>query len=89
MCVNLDCLSIDPADYFAWSRQHADGAVAGRKLFPKRPVGYARAARDLAAYAGNKGNAMVHRANGRIELAQRYEGICDVLYASLPPYARW
>lgn len=87
--INLDCMSVDPADYFAWHQAHATSVSAARTLFPDKPKGYVRATRELAAYAANKGAAMNCRLRGDIVTAMQYEKICERAYDKLPAFARW
>jgi len=43
----------------------------------------------LAHYAATGRRAMQHRLSGCIDTALAYERACEVLYASLPEWARW
>lgn len=89
---NLDCF-VSAGEIQEWIQTLPFGGVrpirAARILFPGRPEGYVRAAKDVYHYASNKLTAMGCRARGDISAACMYEGICDRIYAQLPEYARW
>lgn len=86
---NLDCLSIDPADYVAFCVKHLLG-LNSHELFPDIPKEARDAATSkLAEYARHKGAAMRYRLRGRIALAMANEEICEAIYRELPEFARW
>lgn len=72
-----------------WNMTNTGRARLGKFLFPDRPKGYVRAARDIGLYAMNKATAMKLRKEGDIPEAQKYEAICDDIYRALPGFARW
>lgn len=85
---NLDCETIEDLREL-WGRLHKNPRKVGAELFPKRPGGYVRAAKGLAAYAINKATAMDCRFKGEIATALSYEEICDRIYSRLPSWAKW
>lgn len=82
---NMDCMDIESLRAFVSKplMEHA------RSLFPDRPAKYVTATRELHNYGWNKITAMEERGKGRILTAQKYEKICERIYASLPGYAKW
>jgi len=91
---NLDCMESDDLRSFAVSltvgiASHGTPIRRAREIFPERPKGYSRAAKDLGNYAWNKLIAMELRRQGRISRAIGYEDICERIYSDLPEFARW
>lgn len=43
----------------------------------------------LMAYTWNKSTAMRLRTEGKIDIAIKYEKICEKIYNKLPDYAKW
>ena len=88
--LNLDDYSCDPADYMALYDKLSRGSRrAATEIFPDKPVGFVRAARDIGHYAANKATAMNLRKLGNVNGAQAYEAICQRIYDNLPEFARW
>ena len=56
---------------------------------PKDFAEAARVLRLLAEYAERKGRAMINRRYGEIPRAVKFEQANDVLYRSLPDWAKW
>ena len=83
---NLDCM--ETSDLMMFWHASSDRATA-RNLFPSRPKGYTRLAKDLGNYAANKATAMSCRARGDIQTARSYEAIAENIYRDLPYFARW
>ena len=84
---NLDAMTEDELGNL-WMSAKRPVRLA-RTLFPERPSGYVRAARDVGYYAINKSTAISCRLRGDITAAQIYETVCERIYDSLPPFARW
>lgn len=72
-----------------WKVANNHPVQTGRSLFPERPERYARATRQLAQYAVNKATAVGCRLRGESASALVYEGICERIFDTLPPFARW
>ena len=86
---NLDSLDVDE-HWAIWQRTNSVRPIAyARELFPGKPKGYTRIAKDLGCYASNKATAMSCRLRGDIQTALTYEGICDRIYDRLPDWSRW
>jgi hypothetical protein len=90
--INLDALSVDPADLKKWYETYrdADDSLAAT-IFPSRSDCQCRKAvvRELAVYAKYKARAMAHRLVDDIDLAICYERWCEDIYRDLPQWARW
>ncbi|WP_372395281.1 hypothetical protein ABMY26_06645 (plasmid) [Azospirillum sp. HJ39] len=90
---NLDAMTREELMEF-WRKWQRDGsrkeaaAMLGCSK-GERPVGYIKAADNLANYACNKATAMGLRLEGKIQAAVDYESICDRIYQRLPEHARW
>lgn len=85
---NLDGMSTEPADYFAFHDRHKTG-LASKELFPDGGKGTVKATAMLARYASFKGCAMACRLRGDVEVALYYENVCESIYSRLPDFARW
>lgn len=83
---NLDAMPIDELRSFFKTHEKGRNHL---RLFEGGGKGTVKATADLAAYAMNKGTAMVCREQGKIEQAKRYEDICDRIFKDLPEAARW
>lgn len=85
---NFDVMSAPDLRLFAQSY----GSKSRKKaadIFPDKPKGFIRAARNCAHYAYNKATAIDCRLRGEIKVALEYEAICDRIYKDLPAWARW
>ena len=86
---NPDAMTIEEL-WQIWQRSNSVRPIRfAREMFPTKPAGYVRAARDLGHYVSNKATAMRCRLAGQIQTAVAYEDICDRIYNQLPEYARW
>lgn len=85
---NLDSMSRMDVFKF-WADNHMGNRKRAARYFPDQPAGYIKALKNLCHYASNKSAAMLCRESGDITTAQMYENICERIYNSLPPYARW
>ena len=87
---NLDCETLEGLKAFGTTFGMGRNRIReARNLFPRRPKGYVRAARDLGNYAQNKYVAVLLRLQGNISGATLYEVYCDRIYSRLPTWARW
>lgn len=85
---NLDCM--DAAELMEWAETFSapDRSLAAF-IFPDRPRGMIRAARQMSSYAASKARAMDARAAGRIGEAQSLEDGCAITFKAMPVFARW
>lgn len=72
-----------------WAAIHFWPVISARILFPDRPKRYVSVTQDLGNYACNKAVAMRCRLEGEIQTALNYERVCEMIYESLPEWARW
>lgn len=86
--VNLDGMDIEDLNSFSENVVLDPDAVAS-VLFPSKPANYIAATKLLCGYANSKAMAMRVRAEGQIDLALKYEAVCERLYKLLPEFARW
>lgn len=91
MIPNLDNLDIEGLQDFLSSFPVTGhpGIKNARRLCPDRRKGYVGIARDVRAYTWHKITAMKLRLEGSIEVALRYEAICDRMYQHIPEDLRW
>ena len=90
MALNLDNMTTEPMELFAWSHTFGHATKAQRiEVFGQTGKGTVRALKDLANYAANKATAMQCRARRDISTAQMYERIAEKIYIGLPPFAKW
>jgi len=80
----------DRAELRDWAVYIGNGkpVSAANRWFPGK-VGRVTAVKNIRAYLWNMVTARRLREEGRIELAQTYERIADIVYTRLPDYARW
>ena len=83
---NLDASELDFLLAF-WLRHNC--GQNSRDLFPEEVSGRLSTTASLANYAASKATAQYLRLQGDIVAAQRYEHICELVYAMLPNWARW
>jgi hypothetical protein len=87
--VNLDGMSQADLLAFVSATRSIKRQQAARQMFPGGPQGVLQAVKHLNSYAWNKAEAMSYRRRGNIQMALRYEGFCENIYAELPKYAKW
>lgn len=87
---NLDAMSHEDLVSFAVTIGNGVRPLAqARQLFPNRPSkGTVKATIGLRCYAWNKATAIACRLEGKIQIAQQYEAICDRIYSRLPDWAK-
>jgi hypothetical protein len=85
---NLD--DIPPEEAQAFFDRASRGIIpVARELFPKRPLGYVRVAKDLKWYAFHRARAGKFRLAGDIHSGRTHELEMQRIYDQLPKWARW